>query len=157
MAYRDGRLGGRLSAMASPTDFRAAGRVLSADAEGLVFQPKDTTYELRLMTDAAYSGPVNHRVECNIRVKARKVYTVPSGGLFITPIFGPPRIIQGRVRHLDERTLVVHAGTAIIVELPSEDSAYDLAEGGIAEGVMVNVTLLPGARIENIAAAAVRV
>ena len=46
-------------------------------------------------------------VEALVRVRARKVWTVPSGGLFVAPIFGPPRIVQGRVRALDEHEIVI--------------------------------------------------
>jgi hypothetical protein len=88
-------------------------------------------------------------VEGVIRVKARKAYTVPSGGNFITPIFGPPRIIQGRVRGVDGNGIVLHAGVAIQVELPAEASAVELANGSIAVGgAMVNVVALPGATFQ---------
>jgi hypothetical protein len=73
---------------------------------------------------------------------------VPSGGNFIAPIFGPPRTIQGRVKSLSEREMVVHAGVPIVVELPAEEQGYDLASGPIAAGVMVNVVALPGAMFE---------
>jgi hypothetical protein len=73
---------------------------------------------------------------------------VPSGGNFIAPIFGPPRIIQGRVKWLDEQMLVVQAGAMIVAELPLEDQAIDLANGVIGVGTLVNVTAMPGATIE---------
>jgi hypothetical protein len=83
-----------------------------------------------------------------IRVVARKVYTVPSGGNFINPIFGPPRTIQGRVRALDGGSMVVQAGMPVHVELPAEASAVELANGPIAVGSLVNVVALPGATFE---------
>ena len=79
---------------------------------------------------------------------ARKVMTVPSGGNFVVPIFGPPRIVQGRVRYLSADVLVVHAGTNFVVQLPVSDSAFDLSSGPIAMGSMVNATVLPGATLE---------
>ncbi|HEV8292608.1 MAG TPA: hypothetical protein VGP94_11825, partial [Tepidisphaeraceae bacterium] len=81
-----------------------------------------------------------------IIVSARKIYTVPSGGNFIQPIFGPPRIIQGRVKYLDEKEMVVQAGAPIIVQLPVEEDAYDLASGDLMVASLVNVVALPGAR-----------
>jgi len=87
-------------------------------------------------------------VEVLIRVMARKVYTVPSGGNFVQPIVGPPRIIQGRVRHLDDRQLVVQASANFIVDLPAADSAIDLDNGLITLNTMVNVVALPGATLE---------
>jgi hypothetical protein len=89
-----------------------------------------------------------------IRASARKVWTVPSGGAFIAPIFGPPRIIQGRVKHLNGREMVVHAGTSIVVELPGTEAAIDPARGPIVQGALVNVTALPGATFELLEPAA---
>ena len=137
--------------MASSSDFVTSGKIISSDGEMVVFNPRGTTYQLHLRSAGpapAGSGPV----EARIRVEGRKVWTVPSGGNFISPIVGPPRIIQGRVKYMDERTLVVQAGAHVIVDLPAADSAVDLANGAIAVGNMVNVTALPGARIEFVAA-----
>jgi hypothetical protein len=83
-----------------------------------------------------------------IRVKARKAYSVPSGGNFITPLYGPPKIIQGRVRAIDGNAIVVQAGTPVHVTLPAESSAVELANGAIAVGTIVNVVAFPGATFE---------
>lgn len=134
--------------MASATDFAASGRISAAQPDTVIFHPHGTTYELRLVTAGRYDGPLNERLQGLIRVTARKLYTVPSGGNFITPIAGPPRIVQGRIRYLDEQLLVVRAGTDVLVELPKTKEAYDLGEGPLAVGRMVNVVVLPGARFE---------
>jgi hypothetical protein len=134
--------------MPSPTDFPTRGKVTSVNDGFVVFVPRDTTYEMHLKTAKPYDGPVNGPIDALIRLQARKVYTVPSGGNFITPIFGPPKIVQGRVRYLDDRHLVVQAGAKVIVELPGADSAIDLDEGYITVNKMVNVVALPGATFE---------
>lgn len=127
----------------------AKGKVLQNNGQTVVFQPAGTNYELHLLVaGGAYDGPVGQPVSCVIRVDARKVYTVPSGGNFIQPIFGPPRIIQGRVRALDDRRLVVHAAVPITVNLPADAHAIDLNRGPIGQGSMVNVVALPGATVE---------
>ena len=131
--------------MPKATDFPAVGEVLSRDDTSLIFNPQNTTYELKL-ENPKYDGPIGQRVEGLITVSARKVYTVPSGGNFIQPIFGPPRIIQGRVKYLDEREMVVQAGAPIIVQLPVEEDAFDLASGDLMVASLVNVVALPGAR-----------
>lgn len=133
--------------MATATAYQASGKVTSVKEGRIVFAPTGTNYELDLVCPG-YAGPLNKPVKGTIRVRARKVWTVPSGGNFITPIFGPPKIIQGRVRSLDARTLVVQAGTAITVDLPDEDIVFDLANGAIGEGVMVNVTAFAGGTFE---------
>ncbi|HEX8912533.1 MAG TPA: hypothetical protein VF796_09250 [Humisphaera sp.] len=130
---------------ANPT--LARGKVTAVRDGKVVFAPSNTNYELELVCPS-YAGPVNKPVSGTIRVKARKVWTVPTGGAFITPLFGPPKIIQGRVRHLTKSTLVVHAGTTITVDLPDEEIVYDLADGPIAEGRMVNVTAFAGGTFE---------
>ena len=127
----------------------ASGKVIRVESGKVVFTPVATNYELHLEVPN-YTGPVNVPIRCLIRVKARKVYTVPSGGNFITPIFGPPRIVQGRVRSAEPRLLVVHAALPIHVELPGSESAIDLDEGPITVGRMVNVVCEPGARVEFI-------
>ena len=127
--------------------FPAAGKVTSFGEGRLVFAPAGTNYELHLLCPK-YAGPVNKPVRGIIRVRARKVWTVPSGGNWISPIFGTPRTIQGRVRALESGWMVVQAGTPILVDLPDNDIVYDLPNGAIAVGAMVNVVALPGASFE---------
>lgn len=134
--------------MPSLADFAARGKVIAVNDDSVVFTPKDTNYELRLVTKSRYDGPVNIPVDARVRAVVRKLLTVPSGGGFITPIFGPPRIVQGRVRHLEEGVIVAMAGTPFILELPAADHALDLNSGRIAMGVMVNAIVLPGATFE---------
>jgi len=136
--------------MPSPTDFPAKGRVIDVRDTLVVFQPAGTAYELHLQTVSPYTGPTDQIIECFIRVKARKVYTVPSGGNFVTPIQGTPRIIQGRVQFVDNTTVVVHAVVPMIVELPLADTQIELSEGRITTGHMLNVVMLPGAAMEVI-------
>ena len=145
-----------MATIASPTfpgtTSIAHGRVNEVRDGLVVFAPHGTNYELHLVA-AGYAGPVKSLTNGVVRVTARKVWTVPSGGNFIAPIFGPPRTIQGRVRALDQRTLVVQAGTPVVVDLPEEPALLDLAEGPIRVGSLVNVTALPGARFEHAAPA----
>ena len=125
----------------------ARGKITSTAGGVVKFAPSNTNYVLHLAAPDV-TGPLNTLIEAAIRVKARKVYTVSSGGNFITPIFGPPKTIQGRVRALGDRAMVVHAGTPVYVELPAEASAVELANGPIAVGSLVNVVALPGATFE---------
>jgi hypothetical protein len=137
--------------MPSLADFPAKGKLLDvrdADHGRLVtFQPQGTNYEWHLRAEDGFEAPpLNKPTELLIRVQARKVYTVPSGGNFVQPIFGPPRIIQGRVKWVDEsgQRIVVHATVPFIIELPAADTAIDQSEGPITQGRMVNVVALPG-------------
>jgi hypothetical protein len=125
------------------------GKVIAVKDGVVHLAPAGTNYEMHLLAPnfAAAAGAPAHGT---IHVTARKVWTVSTGGNFIAPIFGPPRTIQGRVRALDERTMVVQAGVPILVELPADETGYDLATGPIAVGATVNVVALPGARFEPV-------
>lgn len=139
--------------MAQISDFPARGRVLSIESGKVSFQPTGTNYELQMQVPADFAIAAGALVDGLIRVNARKVYSVPSGGNFVTPIFGPPKIIQGRVKFASDRQLVVQAGVPIVVELPGDENAVDLHSGGIAVGTLVNIVALPGAKFELVGAA----
>src|SRR5438045_159926 len=135
--------------MPSITDFPARGKIVEVRDNLVVFNPANTNYQLHCQfTGDAKPQVSTAPIDVFIRVNARKVYTVPSGGNFIQPIFGPPKIIQGRVKYADPSGIVVHAGIPIICQLPSEDSAIDLSEGRITVGHMANVVARPGATLE---------
>jgi hypothetical protein len=129
-------------------EFATPGKIVAVNDGSVVFAPRGTSYELHLKTASTYDGPTNTPVEAVVRATARKVWTVPSGGNFVAPIQGPPRIVQGRVRQADERQLVVQAGATFLIDLPAAEHAVDLPNGPIMLGKMVNVTTLPGATIE---------
>ncbi|MDB5321892.1 MAG: hypothetical protein JWN40_3523 [Phycisphaerales bacterium] len=141
--------------MPSPLDFPARGKVIRVEGNVVVFNPSATTYELRLVNhDGAEMPRVSPAaISCYIRCNARKVWTMPSGGNFVTPIFGPPRVIQGRVRYLEETLGVIQAGVPIIVNWPAEEVAFDLASGPIVPAAIINATILPGATFELATAA----
>ena len=137
---------------ATPIECPTHGKIIQVlDDDAVVFAPSGTSYELRLRTDGRYAGTLNTPVEVVVRATARKVWTVPSGGNFIAPIQGPPKIVQGRVTYADERQLVVRAGATFLIDLPSAEHAVDLPNGPITVGNMVNVTTFAGATIEILA------
>jgi len=134
--------------MASTPDWSARGKVLRVQDGKVVFAPSNTNYELQLETAQPYKGPIGEVVYAMIRAKARKVYTVPSGGGFIAPIFGPPKTIQGRALYVTDNMVVIKAGLPVCVEFPKDDSGMDLEDGPISVGTMVNAVALPGANFE---------
>jgi len=142
--------------MADVRDFPAMGKVTGTKDGRVVFNPANTNYEMHLGVSSPYSGPMNKPIEAIIRVTARKLHTVSSGGNFIAPIFGPPKTLQGRVRYLDQRLIVLHAGVPLVVQLPAADAALDLASGPISVGSLVNILALPGATFELLQTAAAK-
>lgn len=137
------------------SDFPARGMIIDVREKMVVFQPENTTYELYLLTEQPYDGPINRPIDGLIHVTARKVWTVQGGGLWVAPITGTPRIVQGRVRHIEGNQIVVHAGTSYIVDLPEKDMAMSLLTGQVAVNRMINIVVLPGARFEPLVAAGV--
>ncbi len=130
--------------MPSSTDFPARGKVIRVDDSAVVFVPSNSNYELKLVTAGKYDGPVGVVIEAIIQATARKLWTIGSGGNFVAPIFGPPRIVQGRIKYLDQTTMVVQAGVPVGIKLPSAESAFDLSNGPLSVGSLVNATVLPG-------------
>lgn len=114
----------------------------------MVFNPRGTRYELRLLASGRYDGPLCRPVCGVIRGRARKVQTVSAGGCFIEPIAGVPRTVQGRIARVDGREMVINAGALMVIELPAEDHAWSLSRGPLAPGALVNVALLPGTSFE---------
>jgi hypothetical protein len=135
------------------TDFPAKGKIIRTTADGVVFVPSGTNYEMELKGE--YRGELNVPVELLIRAQGRKLLTVPAGGNFVAPIFGPPKTVQGRVLFVDNAQAVVHAGVNILVKLPTAEDGIDLNNGQISERQMVNVIVFPGATFEVVAAVGV--
>jgi hypothetical protein len=135
--------------MANETGFAARGKVTKVEGDVVTFLPSNTTYEFHLKAAGGnYAGPTGVLVEGVIRCQARKIWTVPSGGSWVTPIFGPPKIVQGRVKAVNDDSIVVQAGCLFVIKLPAEDTSFDLINGGIGVGTMVNATVMPGATFE---------
>src|SRR6186997_695772 len=115
------------------SNFATRGQVIGTRDGYVVFRPTGTNYELHLES-SGYDGPLNEPIDARLLASARKVYSVPSGGNFIAPIMGRPKTIQGRVKHVDDRQLVVQAGANFVVDLPLGESAIDLNSGSIVVG-----------------------
>jgi len=136
--------------MPSLSDFPAKGKVIDIrngpNGPQIAFSPSGTTYTLLL--SGSYNGPMKSPVEILIRASGRKVWTVPSGGNFIAPINGTPRTIQGRVKFIQDQTIVVQAGVPVAITLPANDSGIDLSTGAIGIGSRVNAMVMPGVSFE---------
>jgi hypothetical protein len=139
--------------MASVNDFPARGKIVRTEGNTVVFAPTNTNYELHLQNGGSGEGLPTGLCEALVRVSARKIWTVKSGGNFIDPIFGSPRKIQGRVRYLDDDKMVVQTGAPMIVALPKDPSAYDMVSGYLAVGDLVNVMLAAGGTFECLGSA----
>src|SRR4051812_27778996 len=87
VALHNARIAATLLPMPRITDFPTRGRVSAKrDDNTIVFRPNGTNYELFLKPIAPFDGPLDEPIDALLRVSARKVYTVPSGGNFVSPI-----------------------------------------------------------------------
>ena len=135
--------------MPTPLDFPARGKILRIENNLIVFNPAGTTYELHLVSATGeLPTPSTQTVSCYVRAKARKVWTMATGGNFVTPIYGTPRVLQGRVRYLEEGLAVVQTGVPIVLALPQESEAFDLVNGPVIPTGLINATLVPGTTFE---------
>jgi hypothetical protein len=135
--------------MASAIQTPARGKLTTVDGNTVTFNPGNTTYQLQLTNvGKPCTGYIGSSIRGLIRVSARRIWTVSSGGNFIAPITGHPRTLQGRVVGIDGNTLTVNAAVPVLITLPDQDTAIDLTYGPIAVGAMVNVVVLPGASFE---------
>jgi hypothetical protein len=122
----------------------AKGKVIRVEGDMIVFKPGTTTYEMHLLCPG-YAGPVGEPVELVIEAVARKAYTVPSGGLFVSPIMGTPKVLQGRVKDLTDDQITLDCGVLINITLATIPGSIELARGPIGAGSLVNVILMAGA------------
>ena len=150
LACSIGRMLSNELAPTSSTDLATRGKILRIESGRVVFHVIDTNYELHLESNQDLSSRVGQNAIGRVRVKARKVYGVPSGGNFVQPVIGTPRIIQGRVINVDESSITVKAGAIFIAELPTGKDTVDLHHGAIGVNSLVNVVALPGAVFELI-------
>ncbi len=131
-------------------DFPARGNVIAINDGVVTFNPLNTNYELRLVVkDGIFNA--GQCVNGVIRLTARKVWTVASGGNFISPVLGPPRTLQGRIKMIDGNTMVLHAGVPIVVKLSNNKETQDLVNGPLAVGALANVAAQPGASFQLLA------
>jgi hypothetical protein len=89
------------------------------------------------------------RIAGIIEGRALCVFVARAGGAFVEPLWGPPRIIQGRIRAVDvagNRLLVV-AAAPIWVQVGDADQRAS----GFAEGQMVNFYVQSGMTFTPIA------
>jgi hypothetical protein len=80
-----------------------------------------------------------------IRVKARRIDAVGTGGQFVEPVFGRPRRVQGTVIRAESGAVVVDAGVPIHVTPTDERQSPDQFQ----PGTLVSMDVLDGATFEQ--------
>lgn len=103
---------------AAATPSRKARAVLDeATNDRVVLTFPNTNYRLHLKVLKAPSTPVGKRIHGTVRVGARRIDNVRTGGAYIEPVYGEPRRVQGDVLAIDtaDQTITINAGPCPIV------------------------------------------
>jgi len=100
--------------------------------------PTGTAYRLELVLDGdagALASRVGKRISGTVRGRAQRAWHATAGGCFIEPVWGMPRIVQGRVLAVD-----VHANAALLdLAFPAWVTLEpSQAAGGFQTGDMLN-------------------
>lgn len=87
------------------------------EPEYIRLQIPNSNYDLHLVAVGPITAEVGKRLIGTIRVKARRMDVVGTGGKFVEPVTGRPRRVQGRVIGVDEQAgaVVVDAGVPMLV------------------------------------------
>jgi hypothetical protein len=115
----------------------------AASPERVTISFPGTDYRLILAVYQSPSTPVGKKINGSIRVQAKRVDVVRTGGKYIEPLDGTPRRIQGEVVASDtgENTLTVNAGVPIICKLTDARQRADQ----FRIGELVSFEVNPGA------------
>jgi hypothetical protein len=77
----------------------------------------NTSYELHLYPVNPPKAQVGKRIIGEIRLRARRIDVVETGGQYIEPVYGRPRRVQGTVIAVTNDAIVVDAGVPVHVTL----------------------------------------
>jgi hypothetical protein len=134
----------------APADTEALvyGTLLSATVDRIVLAIPHTDYKLHLSPGvpvSAFSSLIGKRVTGTVQGEALRIHATSAtagGGRFIEPVIGPPRIVAGRIKSLDQASnqLVVDVAVPFVLSpLPEQDWSI------LEVGRMVNCYIKSGA------------
>lgn len=141
-----------LSAVPPPsTPAEARGVLIESTPAKVVVGFPGSDYQLHLTPERPVTTAVGKRVLGIIKAQARRVDQVRTGGQFVEPVMGRPRIIQGRVIEVSPSpngpgTITVQAPMPVILKLGDLQRAEQFKVGDL-----VNTHALPGATFTPLA------
>lgn len=106
----------------------------------------DTSYRLHLVPLSPVRAEPGKRLVGTIRVKARRIDVVTTGGTYIEPVEGRPRRVQGRVVRVQGGAVVVDAGAPVHCTPTDPRQTPD----SFKPGDLVSFDALDGATIEPV-------
>lgn len=111
-----------------PTDINsfASLRLKEVMDDIAVLSVPGTDYELHLATNGRISSVLGKRIRGEIQARALRMHRCKTGGNFIEPVYGRPRIVQGTVLHVDGENRRVLFDMAVPVWVtPHDGQAID--------------------------------
>ncbi len=125
--------------------------LVESSASKVVLAFPGSDYQLHLVPERPVTTTPGKRVLGIIKAQARRVDVVRTGGQFVEPVMGRPRIVQGRVVEVNASpngpgTLTVLAPMPILLKLGELQHA-----GQFKIGDLVNTHTLPGATFAPLA------
>jgi hypothetical protein len=131
-----------------PINSIAALRVSEVKDGSIVVEVPNTEYRLLLAAPAGFSAKRGQRIRGEIHANALRMHRSDTGGRFIEPIYGQPRIVQGEIIAIDAPARRVLMDMAVPVSVTLQP-AQDL--NAIAVGELWNCYVESGTRFAPIA------
>lgn len=96
----------------------ARGVLAEATPDTVTFAVPGTDYQILLGVLTRVTSPTGKRLVGTIRVSARRIDLVHTGGRYIEPVYGRPRRIQGNVIAVDlaSKSLIIDACVPMVVK-----------------------------------------
>ncbi|MFG0326871.1 MAG: hypothetical protein ACF8SC_06350 [Phycisphaerales bacterium JB037] len=117
------------------------GPTVAGRPESVVIEFPNTDYQLHLRPTGPVHAEVGKRVLGTIRVEARRIDRVGTGGRYVEPIYGSPRRVQGTIVAIEDGTLIINAGMPIHTTPTAPGQTVD----DFAVGDFVTFAAMPGA------------
>lgn len=110
--------------------------------EHVVIEFPNTSYQIHLVPTVPITSEVGKRIIGVVRVEARRVDVVDTGGRYFEPVFGRPRRVQGRVIAHDETqnaivvdaTVPIHMALTDARQRPGDFAIGDLVSCDVRDG-----------------------
>ena len=118
------------------------------DGAKIILAIPATDYQIHLVCNGTTAAHIGKRIQGVIHVKALRMHKASAGGSFIEPIYGHPRVVQGRVVAIDlsQNRLLCEVVVPMWVEPFDGQSATDFNAGD-----MVNFYAQSGATFTPVA------
>jgi len=122
-----------------------SGKLLEQSPESIVLALPGTDYQLHLAVKASPAPDATGTLQGRVIAQARRVDIIDAGGIYIEPVMGRPRRLQGRViaTNAADNTITVKAVAPFVCKLNNLQKADQFPVG-----VMVSFDVERGALFE---------